>query len=143
MSHSRIKNRQEKKATLLLNKLFLEFTHHLNDHSTSFEGLLYLDEHLIDKFNECNNQWRRFVTSFRQNSKRRTDFAVYAFQEKADSYVDNLKKQIWKKYMISLMDEKYGLDTSYDLLENYYQVNLDPEEAGIRIVMDIPTINVN
>jgi len=41
------------------------------------------------------------------------------------------------------MDEKYGVLTSHDELEKYYRVNLDPEEAAINMVLDIPTINHN
>ena len=138
MSINRIKKRQEQKGSKLLNKLFLEFTQYLNRHSSIYEGCLFVDEQVYDKLNECNNTWRGFVNANRRNPKSRSDFAVYAFEEKAKQYWSNLKKQIWKRYMIVFVDERYGLDTDYDELENYYQEDLEPNEAGIRMVLDLP-----
>lgn len=141
MSIARIKKRQEDKGIKLFNKLFVEFTNFLNKNSEEFEGFLYVDEEVNVIYDEYNNAWRRFVNNHRKNAKRKTDFALYAFEEKARNYLNTLEKQVWKKYMLQFMPERYGIDTDYDELEKYYKEEKKPNEAGVEMVMDIPTIN--
>ena len=143
MSHFRKIKRQESKGTRLLNELFLDFSTFVNWHSGSYEGLFFVDPEVDDKFIECDNAWRRFVNNNRRNPKRKVDFAVYAFEEKAESFLAILRKQAWKKYMIGFMPERYGVDTTFDELEDYYEEGIEANEAGVRMVMDIATVRPN
>lgn len=141
MSFARIKKRQQQKGVNLFNELMIVFTSFINKTHVEHNGLLVIDEETDQEFNKLNNTWRRFVNNNRRNPKKKIDYAVKAFQDRAEQYIKNLKKQIWMKYMIGFMDERYGIDISYQELESYYVEDRDPEESAVKIVMDIPTIN--
>lgn len=116
---TRRQRRQKQDGVKVFNKLLFEFVKYEAENTFDDHGYLIIPAHVNFELKRCDRVWKNYCFRIKANSKKEMGFKPEAFKDEAEKHILRHKKQVFSKYVVQLINRRYGVDISMRVAAEY------------------------